>query len=136
MERGKESDIGERRRYIRYSCNIEMKAIIDFNTSVAHRTFDRLPRISFRKGETTIIKNISEKGISVQLEHFLPEGMMIRIAINNPVTPPIETDARVAWSKKLSDEEGYVLGMAFRHMRDRHRRNLERLIDFLKEIPE
>lgn len=128
---------GERRKYIRYSCKTELKAIIDFNTDVALRTFTKLPPIVFRRGEAGTVLNLSLKGLSLELEHFLPKGMMIKIAIDNPITPPIETDARVVWSKKPPKKsQAYTIGMAFRHMKDKHKRNLEKLIDFLKGIPE
>jgi len=130
------SNTGERRKYIRYSCNTELKAILDFNVNVARRAASRLPAIAFRKGQTAVVRNLSEKGIAVEVEQFLPEGLMLKIAINSPVTPPIETDARIAWSSQLADEQRYVLGMEFRHMREKHRRDLDRLLHFLQEIPE
>ena len=135
-EHDKRSDTGERRKYIRYSCNTELKAILDFNTDVARRTSSKLPPIVFRKGQTAVVRNISEKGISIEVGQFLPAGMMMKISINSPVTPPIETDARIAWSNELPNGQGYVLGMAFRHLREKHRRNLDKLLHFLQEIPE
>ncbi|RJP63959.1 MAG: PilZ domain-containing protein [Candidatus Abyssobacteria bacterium SURF_17] len=137
MDKEKEPVTGERRRYVRYACKMELKAILDFNPDVARRTSGKLPPIVFRRGETAVARDISEKGIAIETERFLPEGMIIKIAVENPFTPPIETDARIVWSKKLPGEKrGYILGMAFRHMRDKHRRNLEHLLEFLEEIPE
>lgn len=128
---------GERRKFIRYACRTELKSIIDFNPDVARRTLEKLPPIVFRRGESGTIRDISEKGISVELEHFLPEGMIVKMAIDNPATPSIETDARVVWSKKLSGgKREYVMGMTFRHMKNKHQRNLEKLIAFLRNIPE
>ena len=127
---------GERRKYIRYSCNTELKTILDFNSAVARRASGRPPSIVFRKGQTAVVRNISEKGIALEVGQFLPAGMVMKISINSPVTPPIETDARIAWSSEIPSGQGYVLGMAFRHMREKHRRNLDRLLHFLQAIPE
>ncbi len=135
-ERCRKSDTGERRKYIRYSCSTELKAILDFNTDVARRTSSKLPLIAFRKGQTAVVRNISEKGISLEVEQCLPAGIIMKISINSPVTPPIETDARIAWSNPLPNGRGYVLGVAFRHMREKHRRNLDKLLHFLQGIPE
>lgn len=127
----------ERRQYVRYSCRTELKTIIDFNPGVARRIKQKVPSIEFRKGETGAVRDISEKGISIELGHLLPEGMIIKIAIDNPVSPPIETVARVVWSKKLSGKKKrYLIGMAFRHMKEKHRKNLKELFQFLQNIPE
>ena len=137
MSREDENAAVERRKYIRYACGTELKAIIDFNPDVARRAQGKLPKIEFRKGEKGVIRNISIRGISIELDHVLPEGITIKMAVNNPVTPPIKTGARVVWSKKLSGpREGYVMGMTYRYMREKHRRNLEKFIDFLQAIPE
>ncbi len=137
MAQEKRPATGERRKFIRYACRTELKAIIDFNPDVARRALGKLPPIVFRRGEAGTIRDISEKGIAIELEHFLPEGMLVKMAIDNPATPSIETDARVVWSKKLPGEKrGYVMGMTFRHMKNKHQRNLEKLIDFLRSIPE
>ena len=83
------------------------------------------------------ITDISEKGMAIELEHILPDGLTIKLAIENPVTSPIVTGARVVWSKKLAGKKpGYAMGMVFRYMREKHRRNLDRLIEFLDTIPE
>ncbi len=137
MKRSKKQFTGERRKYIRHACAPEMKAIVDFNIDVARRSPGRLPPMAFRRGEKGTIRNISDRGISIELDGFLPEGMTIKMAIDNPVTSPIETGGRVVWSKKVAEHrERYVMGMTFRYMRDRHRRNLDKLIDFLRTIPE
>lgn len=135
-EHDKRPGTGERRKYIRYTCSTELKAILDFNTDVAHRTSSKLPQVVFRKRQTVVVRNIGEKGISLEVGQFLPAGMLMKISINSPVTPPIETDARIAWSKELPNGQGYVLGMEFRHLREKHRRNLDKLLHFLQEIPE
>ncbi len=127
---------GERRKYIRYACKTELKAIIDFNPDVARRSHGKLPPVVFRSGETAVVRNISKKGIAFELEHFLPEGMTIKLAIENPITPPIQTGARVSWVKKLPKEKGYVMGLAYRYMREKHRRNLNKLVEFLWSIPD
>lgn len=137
MRKGKRNASGERRKYIRYACKAEFKAIIDFNPAAARRSTGKLQPIIFQRGEKGIIRNISEKGIAIELEHILAEGMILKIAIENPITPPIQTGARVLWAKKFAEEEGgYAMGLAFRYMREKHRRNLEKLISFLESIPE
>ena len=137
MER-KEKDVsGERRRYIRYACRTEVKAIIDFNPDIARRSLGKLQPIVFRRGEMGAITDISEKGVAIELDHILPEGLTIKLAIENPVTGPIVTGARVVWSKKLNKgKRGYAMGMVFRYLRGKHRRNLDNLIKFLHTIPE
>jgi hypothetical protein len=129
---------GERRLYIRYACSGEFKTIIDFNPDVARRARSgKIPPIVFRRGEKAVVRNISEKGIAVELDHILTEGMTLKMALENPITPPIQTGARVVWAKKMSGGKGgYVMGMAFRYMREKHRRNLETLLGFLESIPE
>ena len=137
MNGGKKPASGERRKYIRYACKTEIKTIIDFNPDVARRAMGKLPPIVFRRGETAVVRDISEKGMSFELDHFLPEGMTIKIAIDNPVTPPIETGGRIVWAKKMPHgKEGYAMGLAYRYMREKHRRNLDKLITFLQSIPE
>ncbi len=128
---------GERRKYIRYACRIELKTIIDFNTDVARRALGKLPHVHFRKGETAVVRDISEKGISLELHHLLPEGMLMKVAIENPVAPPIESVARVVWSRKLAKNGNrYAMGMQFRGMKDKHRKSLNKLLAFLQHIPE
>ena len=137
MSKKKENTDGERRKYIRYACRAEFKAIIDFNADVARRSTGRFPAIEFHPGEKGVVRDISEKGISIELNHIMPDGMILKVAIENPITPPIQTGARVVWAKKLQKEEdGYVMGLTFRYMRERHRRHLEELIEFLRSIPE
>jgi hypothetical protein len=137
MDREEKTTTGERREYVRYACRTELKTIIDFNPHVARRASNKLPPMTFHRGEIVTVRNISQKGISIELEHFLPEGMTIKMSIDNPVTPPIETRGRVIWTKESPGEkEGYIVGMAFRYMRDKHRRNLDKLIEFLQTIPE
>lgn len=137
MSNGNKAPNIERRKYIRYSCKTELKTIIDFNPDVARRSSGKFPPVVFRKGEHGIIRDISEKGLSIELEHVLPEGMVIKIAIENPVTPPIQTGARIMWAKKISGAKNrYVMGLAYRYMREKQRRYLESLIEFLQSIPE
>jgi hypothetical protein len=137
MGSSKKVDSGERRKYIRYACSTKVKAIIDFNPDVARRSLGKFPPIVLRRGETGPITDISEKGMAIELEHLLPEGLTIKLAIENPVTGPIVTGARVVWSKKLSGKKrGYAMGMVFRYMRKKHQRNLDKLIEFLHTIPE
>ena len=137
MNKKKGNGDGERRKYIRFACKAEFKAIIDFNADVARRSTGRFPAIVFHPGEKGIVRDISEKGISIELDHVLPEGMILKVAMENPITPPIQTGARIVWAKKLpKDKDGYVMGLTFRYMREKHRRNLEELIEFLQSIPE
>ncbi|GAB4334983.1 MAG: hypothetical protein Kow0099_07310 [Candidatus Abyssubacteria bacterium] len=122
---------------MRYACRIELKTIIDFNPDVARRALGTLPTIDFRRGETALIRDISERGLSLESDHLLPEGMLMKIAVENPVAPPIEAVARVVWSKKLTENDTkYAMGMEFRNMKDKHRKNLNTLVAFLKNIPE
>lgn len=129
---------GERRSYIRYACKSELKAIIDFNPEVARRARSgQMPPVVFHRGEKAIVRNISTTGIAIELDHILAEGIILKIALENPITPPIQTGARVVWAKKLSrGKGGYVMGLVFRYLREKHRRNLETLIGFLESIPE
>jgi len=137
MDQENQSDGKERRKYIRYACTTKLETIVDFNPEVARRALGKYPPITFHKGEKATIRNISLKGILIELGHLLPAGIIIKIAIDNPVTPPIKTGARVIWSKKQSgSDKGYVMGMAYKYMRERHRRNLEKLLEFLQEIPD
>lgn len=137
MGNRKKNSSGERRRYIRFACKTEFKAIIDFNPDVSRRSTGRLQPIVFKRGEKGAVRNISEKGVQIELEHILAEGMTLKMALENPITPPIQTGARVLWAKKLSKKkDGYAMGLAFRYMREKHRRNLEKLISFLESIPE
>jgi hypothetical protein len=134
---GEKGASGERRKYIRFACKTELKSIIDFNPDVARRAMGKLPPIVFRRGEIATVRNISEKGIALELGHMLAVGMTVKMAIENPVTPPIQTGARVAWAKKMrGGKKRYLMGMSFRYMREKHRRNLEMLIRFLETIPE
>jgi hypothetical protein len=136
MNENKGSADGEKRKYIRYACRAEFKAIIDFNADVARRATGRFPTIVFHPGEKCIVRDISEKGISIETDHVLPEGMILKMAMDNPITPPIQTGARIVWTKELPDDSGgYVMGLTFRYMREKHRRNLEELLEFLKSIP-
>jgi hypothetical protein len=135
----KKKDVtGERRSYIRYACKSELKAIIDFNPDVARRSRSgKMPPIVFRRGEKGTIRNISTTGIAIELDHILAEGMTLKMALENPITPPIQTGARVVWAKKMPrNKDGYLMGLAFRYMREKHRRNLEKLLGFLESIPE
>lgn len=137
MNQKKQYDGEERRKYIRYACKTELETIVDFNPEVARRALGKYPPITFHKGEKAVIRDISLKGISIELDNLLPAGIIIRIAIDNPVTPPIKTGARVVWSKKQSGSgKGYVMGMAYKYMREKHRRNLVKLIEFLQQIPD
>ncbi len=137
MSRESSTGTGERRKYVRYACKIELKAIIDFNPAGEDKNVIKSQEIQFSKGEMGSILNISERGMAVELEHILPRGLLLKVAIENPTTPPIETDARVAWSDRLvSKPDGYIIGMQFRHMKEKHQRNLQRLIEFLQSIPD
>ncbi|RJP15272.1 MAG: PilZ domain-containing protein [Candidatus Abyssobacteria bacterium SURF_5] len=136
-DNGKKAKTGERRKFMRYSCKTSLKGILDFNPSGASRKTVKAQDIQFQKGETAYILNISERGLALELDHSLPPGLMVKIAIENPVAPPIETDGRVVWADKLTTKtQGYIIGMSFRHMREKHQRNLQRLITFLQNIPE
>jgi hypothetical protein len=127
----------DKREFIRYACKTKLKAIIDFNPEAARKSLGKVPPIEFHKGETAVARNISLKGISLELDHFLPAGVTVKMAIENPVTPPIQTGGRIIWAKKSSGKKGTCLvGLAFRYMREKHRRNLEKLIEFLHSIPE
>jgi hypothetical protein len=137
MNQKNQHDGEEKRKYMRYACTTELETIVDFNPEVARRALGKYPPITFRKGEKAAIRNISQKGISIELDHLLPAGITIKIAIDNPVTPPIKTGARVIWSKKQSgSDKGYIMGMVYKYMREKHRRNLEKLLEFLQEIPD
>lgn len=134
---GKETKRGERRKYLRYACRTSLKTILDFNPTGADRDALKAQQITFSKGEEGSVLNISERGMAIELSHLLPAGLMLKIAIESPVTPPIETDARVVWADRLTTaKRGYIVGMSFRHMKDKHRRNLLRLIKFIQDIPE
>ena len=137
-EKKKKDTTGERRTYIRYACKTEFKAIIDVNSDIARRSGSgKMPPIVFRRGEKGTVRNISTTGVAIELDHILAEGMTLKMALENPITPPIQTGARVVWAKKLSRSKGgYAMGMVFRYMREKHRRNLNKLIDFLDTIPE
>jgi hypothetical protein len=136
MGGGKETAGIDRRKYIRYACKTELKAIVDFNPSAADRTTGKLQPIVFHKGETAEVVNISEKGISLEMDHFLPKGMTMKMAIDNPIAPPIQTGGRIMWVKKIRGTKNRcVMGLAFRYMREKHRRNLDKLIEFLRTIP-
>jgi hypothetical protein len=137
MNQEKDRATGERRRYVRYTCRTTLKTIIDFNLDVARRTKKKVPHVVFHRGEEGTVRNISEKGISIELDHLLPESVMLKMSIENAIAPPIETSARVMWARKSPDQEGkYIMGLAFKYMREKHRRNLAQLIEFLKTIPE
>jgi hypothetical protein len=128
---------GERRKYIRFACKTELKAIVDFNPDIARRALGKLPPFMFRRGEHGVIRDVSEKGIAIEADHLLPEGLTIKMAIDNPITPPIETGAKIVWSKELSDDtRKYAMGMSYWHMKEKQRRNLEKLIAFLQTIPD
>jgi c-di-GMP-binding flagellar brake protein YcgR len=134
-EKGKGGE--ERRKYIRFACKAEFKAIIDFNADVARRATGKFAPIDFRPGEKGEVRDISEKGISIELDHILTEGMIIKMALENPVTDPIQTGARVVWANKLDGEKGrYAMGLAFRYMSEKHQRNLKSLIEFIESIPQ
>lgn len=136
MGKGRETAGIDRRKYIRYACKTELKAIVDFNPSAAARTPGKLQSIVFHKGESATVLNISEKGISLELDHLFPIGMTMKIAIDNPITPPIQTNGRIMWVKKIRGTNNRcVVGLAFRYMREKHRRNLGKLIEFLQAIP-
>lgn len=137
MGQKKKNATGERRQYIRYACKAEFKAIIDFNPDVARRSMGKLPPIVFRRGERVTVRNVGEKGISIEGDRIMPEGLILKISLENPVTPPIQTGARIIWVKKRAKgKSGYVMGLAFRYIREKHRRNLEKLIEFLQSIPD
>lgn len=137
MSREKKGPSGERRKYIRYACKTELKTIIDFNPDVARRSTGKFPPIVFRRGEKGAVRNISEKGVAIELDHMLVAGMTVKMALENPITAPIQTSARVVWAKKMrGGKKRYLMGMTFRYMREKHRRNLEKLIQFLQTIPE
>ena len=126
----------DRREYIRYACKPKLKAIVDFNTDAARKALGKLPPIVFHKGEAALAVNISRKGMSLEISHFLPEGMMIKITIENPVTPPIQTGGRIMWTKRVpGSKDACVIGLSFRYMGEKHRRNLDKLIKFLQSIP-
>ncbi len=127
----------DRRQYIRYTCKTEFRAIVDFDAEAARKALGTVPPIVFHRGETATVRNISTKGISLELDHFLPPGMTMKMAIANPITAPIQTGARIMWSKMLpGPHPKCIVGLAFRYMREKHRRNLQRLIEFLQSIPE
>lgn len=137
MEPEGRKQTGERRKYVRYACETEIKAVVDFNPDVARRTFGKLPPIVFRRGQRGTVRDISEKGLSIEVDDLLPDGMILKIAVENPVTVPVESAARVVWSKKIADAgQRYAIGMVFRNMKDRHKRNLDKLLQFLRNIPE
>jgi c-di-GMP-binding flagellar brake protein YcgR len=137
QRRREKTRTGERREFVRYACKIAFKTILDFNPSGAARDSVKAQDIEFSKGETGSALNISERGMAIELQHSLPSGLLLKVAIENPVAPPIETDARVVWADRLTTKkEGYIIGMKFRHMKEKHQRNLQRLIEFLQNIPE
>jgi c-di-GMP-binding flagellar brake protein YcgR len=135
--KSKRQQTGERRKFVRFTCRIELKTILDFNPTGQSKNEVKAQEIEFHKGETGTVLNISERGMAIELGHMLPKGLLMKVAIANPVGPPIETDARVVWSDRLTTKkEGYIVGMQFRHTKEKHQRNLQRLIEFLKNIPE
>lgn len=135
--KGRTLKTGERREFIRYACKISLKTILDFNPSGAARDAVRAQDIEFQKGEIGYALNISERGMAIELDHTLPPGLLLKLSIENPAAPPIETDARVVWADRLATKkQGYIIGMTFRHMREKHQRSLQQLIQFLQKIPE
>jgi c-di-GMP-binding flagellar brake protein YcgR len=114
-----------------------LKTILDFNPSGAARDTVKAQDIEFRKGETGFVLNLSERGMAIELEHTLPAGLLLKLSIENPAAPSIETDARVVWADRLTTKkQGYIIGMTFRHMKEKHQRSLQQLIQFLQKIPE
>jgi hypothetical protein len=137
MSKGTPPEGIDRREYIRYACKTKLKAIIDFNPEAARKTLGKVPPIVFHKGEPALAKNISKKGMALEINHYLPEGMTIKISIENPITPPIQTGGRIVWVKRVpGSKDACEIGLAFRYMREKHRRNLDELIKFLQTIPD
>lgn len=63
---------------------------------------------------TGIIKDISEGGLCVVLEKYMPEGTLLKLRFqlpDNPRSPAIETAGKIIWIKKA--EGGYSAGIQF-----------------------
>jgi len=137
MSKGKKPEGIDRREYIRYACRPKLKAIVDFNPEAARKALGKLPPIVFHKGEAALTKNVSKNGMALEINHFLPEGMTIKLSIENPITAPIQTGGRIMWVKRVpGSEDACVIGLAFRYMGEKHRRNLDKLVKFLQSIPD
>ncbi|MCM8766017.1 MAG: PilZ domain-containing protein [Candidatus Omnitrophica bacterium] len=104
----------ERRKYPR----------IDFNTSVTYQT----------KGETrlehTLTRDISEGGMGLILERFLPKNTELILTFNlRHRSTPLRTPARLAWIQKLPYAERYRAGLEFGEMESLNRLNIKRFIN-------
>jgi Tfp pilus assembly protein PilZ len=63
---------------------------------------------------TGIIKNISEGGLCVIVEKYMPEGTLLKLRFQLPDSPrssSIETAGKVIWIEKA--EGGYATGIQF-----------------------
>ena len=87
MQKGNERPGIDRRKYVRYACKAKLKTIVDFDPAAASKPTGKLPPIVFQRGESAFATNISQKGICLELDHFLPESMTLKIAIENPSGP-------------------------------------------------
>jgi len=63
----------------------------------------------------SFVKNISEGGVCVVLDHELKPSTDVRINFNMPTmtSKPIEIFGTVVWKKSIQDEAGYVHGVVF-----------------------
>jgi len=63
---------------------------------------------------TALIKDISEGGLCIILEKYMPEGTLLKLRFqlpDNPRSASIETAGKVIWVKKV--DGGYSAGIQF-----------------------
>jgi len=65
--------------------------------------------------QRSFVKNISEGGVCVVLDHELKPATHVRINFNMPTmaSKPIEIFGKVVWKKMTQDETGYAHGVVF-----------------------
>ncbi|MCM8778775.1 MAG: PilZ domain-containing protein [Candidatus Omnitrophica bacterium] len=105
--------IPERRKYPR----------INFNTLVTYQTKGE-PKIDY-----TLTRDISEGGIGLILEKFVPKNTELILTFNLKTGSNfLRAPARVAWIEKLPYAERYRAGLEFRELEPLNRLNLKRFI--------
>ncbi|MGE4357147.1 MAG: PilZ domain-containing protein [Candidatus Omnitrophota bacterium] len=97
---------------------------INFDTSVTYQTTGN------RRINYTLAKDISEGGMGILLEEFVPKDTEIILEFSlKKNSNPIRSKARVVWIQKFPYIERYRAGLEFKEIEDLQRANIKRFIN-------
>ncbi|MCK4249054.1 MAG: PilZ domain-containing protein [Candidatus Omnitrophica bacterium] len=125
-----ETDSGsERRKRIRYKCNMDVITIIRVSKFAAR--YGSAEHVTASVKMKAKVIDLSLGGAQIETEEILKSGTPVTIAIETPYSKKIKGKAIVVWVKKPKDMPIYNIGLEFRGLGWLQRFRLKRFIKWL-----